>query len=64
MVKKTENKLRPRYYAISLVHVAENGSTTLLDKTATLQLEPGKRYMLLAEQDDAAPSGYKLTLVH
>ncbi|MDX5406775.1 MAG: hypothetical protein LPK11_07010 [Chromatiaceae bacterium] len=46
------------------MHVAENGSTTLLDKTDSLQLTPGQRYMLLAEQDDAAPSGYKLTLVH
>ena len=63
--KKQQSINLPKdYYAISLVHVAENGSTTLLDKTATLQLEPGKRYMLLAEQDDAAPSGYKLTLVH
>ena len=63
--KKQQSINLPKdYYAISLVHVAENGSTTLLDKTATQQLEPGKRYMLLAEQDDAAPSGYKLTLVH
>ncbi len=52
------------YYAIALVRIAENGSTTLLDKTDLLQLSPGKHYMLLAEQDDAAPSGYKLTLTH
>lgn len=51
------------YYAISLVQVADNGSTTLLDKTATMQLESGKHYTLLAEKDDAAPSGYKLKLV-
>lgn len=52
------------YYAIALVQVAENGSTTLLDKTDSIMLTPGEHYMLLAEQDDAAPSGYKLKLVH
>ncbi|MBU2114472.1 MAG: DUF4397 domain-containing protein [Gammaproteobacteria bacterium] len=52
------------YYAIALVHVAENGSTTLLDKTDVMQLTPGQHYMLLAEQDAAAPSGYKVKLVH
>ncbi|MBZ9610478.1 DUF4397 domain-containing protein [Rheinheimera maricola] len=63
--KKQQSLNLPKdYYAISLVHVAENGSTTLLDKTASMMLEPGKHYMLLAEQDDAAPSGYKLKLVH
>lgn len=51
------------YYAIALVQVADNGSTTLLDKTEQIQLTPGKHYMLMAEQDDAAPSGYKLKLV-
>lgn len=51
------------YYAIALVRVADNGSTTLLDKTDQIQLTPGKHYMLMAEQDDAAPSGYKLKLV-
>lgn len=63
--KKQQSLTLPEdYYAIALVHVAENGSTTLLDKTDLLQLTPGKHYMLLAEQDDAAPSGYKLTLAH
>ena len=63
--KKQQSINLPKdYYAIALVHVAENGSTTLLDKTDSLQLTPGQRYMLLAEQDAAAPSGYKLTLVH
>src|SRR5690606_27227476 len=52
------------YYAISLVQVADNGSTTLLDKTASMMLENGKHYTLLAEKDDTAPSGYKLKLVH
>jgi hypothetical protein len=52
------------YYAIALVQVAENGSTTLLDKTASIMLEPGKHYTLLAEKDDAAPSGYKIKLVY
>lgn len=52
------------YYAISLVQVADNGSTTLLDKTASMMLESGKHYTLLAEKDDTAPSGYKLKLVH
>lgn len=52
------------YYAIALVHVAENGSTTLLDKTDSMMLTPGEHYSLLAEQDAAAPSGYKLKLVH
>ncbi|HEX5794132.1 MAG TPA: hypothetical protein VFY01_12715 [Rheinheimera sp.] len=63
--KKQQTISLPKdYYAISLVQVAENGSTTLLDKTASMMLEPGKHYTLLAEQDDAAPSGYKLKLVH
>ncbi|GAB2922889.1 DUF4397 domain-containing protein [Rheinheimera gaetbuli] len=63
--KKQQSLTLPQdYYAIALVHVAENGSTTLLDKTDLLQLTPGKHYMLLAEQDDTAPSGYKLTLAH
>ncbi|WP_019674944.1 DUF4397 domain-containing protein [Arsukibacterium perlucidum] len=50
------------YFAIALVHVAENGSTTLLDKTDSLMLQAGKRYLLSAEQDDTAPSGYRLNL--
>ncbi|MBU2069771.1 MAG: DUF4397 domain-containing protein [Gammaproteobacteria bacterium] len=63
--KKQQSLTLPEdYYAIALVQVAENGSTTLLDKTDLLQLTPGKHYILLAEQDDAAPSGYKLTLAH
>ena len=52
------------YYAIALVHVAENGSTTLLDKTDSMMLTPERYYSLLAEKDDAAPSGYKLKLVY
>lgn len=52
------------YYAIALVHVAENGSTTLLDKTDSMMLTPGEHYTLLAEQDASAPSGYKLKLVN
>lgn len=51
------------YYAIALVHIADNGSTTLLDKTDLLTLEPGKHYLLLAEQDNNSPSGYKVSLV-
>lgn len=63
--KKQQSLNLPKdYYAIALVHVAENGSSTLLDKTAIIMLEPGEHYMLLAEQDATAPSGYKLTLVH
>lgn len=63
--KKQQSLNLPKdYYAIALVHVAENGSTTLLDKTDSMQLTPGKNYMLFAEQDDAAPSGYKLKLVN
>mgnify|MGYP005843286373 CR=1 FL=1 len=63
--KKQQSLTLPEdYYAIALVRVAENGSTTLLDKTDLLQLTPGKHYMLLAEKDDAAPSGYKVTLAH
>ncbi len=63
--KKQQSITLPQdYYAIALVQVAENGSTTLLDKTDLLQLMPGAHYMLLAEQDDAAPSGYTLKLVH
>jgi len=50
-------------YAIALVQVADNGSTTLLDKTPSMMLEPGVHYSLLAEKDDAAPSGYRLKLV-
>ncbi len=62
--KKQQSINLPKdYYAIALVQVAENGSTTLLDKTNSMQLQPGKRYNLLAEKDDAAPSGYKLKLV-
>ena len=61
--KKQQSLNLPKdYYAIALVHVAENGSTTLLDKTDSMMLQPGKRYLLSAEQDDAAPSGYKLNL--
>ncbi len=61
---KTQQNLNlPKdYFAIALVHVAENGSTTLLDKTDSLMLQAGKRYLLSAEQDDAAPSGYRLNL--
>ncbi|OEY71045.1 hypothetical protein BI198_10250 [Rheinheimera salexigens] len=50
-------------YDIALVHIAENGSAILLDRLFSQQLMPSKHYMLLAEQDAAAPSGYKLTLV-
>ncbi|SNY53401.1 hypothetical protein SAMN06297280_2400 [Arsukibacterium tuosuense] len=50
------------YYAIALVHVAENGSTTLLDKTDSLMLQADARYLLTAEQDDSAPSGYRVNL--
>ncbi|WP_165907375.1 hypothetical protein [Rheinheimera sp. D18] len=42
----------------------ENGSTTLLDKTESIMLELGKHYSLLAEKNNAAPSGYQLKLVH
>ena len=63
--KKQQTLTLPHdYYAIALVHIAENGATTLLDKTDLMQLTPGKHYMLLAEQDDTAPSGYKLTLAN
>lgn len=63
--KKQQTLNLPKdYYAIALVQVAENGSTTLLDKTDSMQLTPGEHYMVLAEQDDTAPSGYKLKLVH
>ena len=63
--KKQQSLTLPKdYYAIALVQVADNGSTTLLDKTATMMLEAGKRYTVLAEKDDAAPSGYKLKLVY
>lgn len=61
--KQATISLPKDYYAISLVQVAENGSTTLLDKTASMMLEPGVHYTLVAEQDDAAPSGYRLKLV-
>src|SRR5690606_24136764 len=50
-------------YDIALVYIAENGSAILLDRLFSQQLEPSKHYMLLAEPDVAAPSGYKLTLV-
>jgi hypothetical protein len=51
-------------YDIALVYIAENGSAILLDRLASQQFEPGKHYLLLAEQDDAAATGYKLTLVN
>ncbi|WP_301003822.1 DUF4397 domain-containing protein [Arsukibacterium sp.] len=61
--KKQQSLNLPKdYYAIALVHVAENGSTTLLDKTDSMMLQPGERYLLTAEQDDSAPSGYRLNL--
>lgn len=61
--KKQQSLNLPKdYYAIALVHVADNGSTTLLDKTDSMLLQPGERYLLTAEQDDAAPSGYRLNL--
>ncbi|MEH8020493.1 DUF4397 domain-containing protein [Rheinheimera metallidurans] len=63
--KKQQSINLPKdYYAIALVHIAENGSTTLLDKTESMMLEPGKHYSLLAEKNNAAPSGYQLKLVH
>jgi hypothetical protein len=63
--KKQQNLNLPKdYYAIALVQVAENGATTLLDKTASMMLESGKRYSVLAEKDDTAPSGYKIKLVY
>lgn len=61
--KKQQNLNLPKnYYSIALVHVADNGSTTLLDKTDSLMLQPGERYLLSAEKDDSAPSGYRLNL--
>jgi len=61
--KKQQSLNLPKdYYAIALVHVADNGSTTLLDKTDSLMLQPGERYLLTAEKDDSAPSGYRLNL--
>ncbi|MBV2128280.1 DUF4397 domain-containing protein [Arsukibacterium indicum] len=61
--KKQQSLNLPKgYYAITLVHTAENGSATLLDKTDSLMLQPGERYLLTAEKDDAAPSGYHLNL--
>ena len=52
------------YYAIALVRLSDNGNATLLDKIDSQMLQSGKNYMLQAEQDDNAPSGYKLTLVN
>ncbi|KKO47309.1 hypothetical protein WG68_01320 [Arsukibacterium ikkense] len=61
--KKQQSLNLPKdYYAIALVHVADNGSTTLLDKTNSMMLQPGQRYLLTAEQDDTAASGYRLKL--
>ncbi|MDX1676904.1 DUF4397 domain-containing protein [Arsukibacterium sp.] len=61
--KKQQSVNVPKdYYSIALVHVAENGSTTLLDKTDSLMLQADKRYLLTAEKDNAAPSGYRLNL--
>jgi hypothetical protein len=51
------------FYSISLVHVADNGTISLLDKSEMLQLEEGKNYILTAEPSATAPSGYKLSLV-
>ncbi|MCA1928539.1 DUF4397 domain-containing protein [Rheinheimera sp.] len=62
--KKYASLVLPKdFYSISLVNVAENGTISLLDKTAVLQLEAGKNYILAAEPSAAAPSGYKITLV-
>ena len=61
--KKQQTLNLPKdYYAIALVHVADNGSTTLLDKTDSMMLQPGERYLLSAQQDNNAPSGYRLHL--
>lgn len=51
-------------YDIALVSIAENGSAILLDRLISQQFESGKHYLLLAEQDDAAATGYKLTLIN
>lgn len=62
--KKYATLVLPKdFYSISLVHVADNGTISLLDKTETLQLEAGKNYILAAEPSAAAPSGFKITLV-
>lgn len=62
--KKYATLVLPKdFYSISLVHVADNGTISLLDKTETLQLEAGKNYILAAEPSTTAPSGFKITLV-
>ncbi|CAI3801394.1 DUF4397 domain-containing protein [Rheinheimera sp. MM224] len=62
--KKYATLVLPKdFYSISLVHVAENGTISLLDKTDTLQLEAGENYILAAEPSTVAPSGFKITLV-
>ncbi|MDF3126301.1 DUF4397 domain-containing protein [Rheinheimera sp. 1928-s] len=62
--KKYASLVLPKdFYSISLVHVADNGTISLLDKTDTQQLEAGKNYILAAEPSATAPSGYKITLV-
>jgi Domain of unknown function (DUF4397) len=62
--KKYATLVLPKdFYSISLVHVAENGTISLLDKTDTLQLDAGKNYILAAEPSTVAPSGFKITLV-
>lgn len=62
--KKYATLVLPKdFYSISLVHVADNGTISLLDKTETLQLEAGENYILAAEPSTVAPSGFKITLV-
>ena len=62
--KKYASLVLPKdFYSVSLVHVADNGTISLLDKTEMLQLEAGKNYILAAEPSAAAPSGFKITLV-
>ncbi|WP_419571861.1 DUF4397 domain-containing protein [Rheinheimera sp.] len=50
-------------YSISLVQVADNGTISLLDKTALLEFVDGANYILTAEPSAQAPSGYKINLV-
>ncbi|WP_337840465.1 DUF4397 domain-containing protein [Rheinheimera sp.] len=51
------------FYSISLVQVADNGTISLLDKTAVLEFTDGANYILTAEPSAQAPSGYKINLV-
>ena len=62
--KHTALVLPKDFYSVSLVHVADNGTISLLDKTEMLQLQAGKNYILAAEPSRSAPSGFKLTLLH